>query len=83
MPNLSELEAAIPVAPLKLVVLKSAERLGNSVNNHLVSFRRDVKNIIKKDPAFEGYVSDNYILDSTCYRFGTGEGKAVISESVR
>lgn len=83
MPNLHELEAAIPVAPLKLIVLDSAARLGKQVNNYLVNFRRDVKNIAKNDPAFEGYVSDNYIADATCYRFGTGEGKGVISESVR
>lgn len=83
MPNLHELEAAIPVAPLKLVVMDSAAMLGSKVNNHLVNFRRDVKNIAKNDPAFEGYVSDNYILDTACYRFGTGEGKAVLYESVR
>jgi ribose-phosphate pyrophosphokinase len=83
MPNLHELEAAIPVAPLKLIVLDSAVMLGKQVNNHLVNFRRDVKNIAKNDPAFEGYVSDNYIVDATCCRFGTGEGKGVISESVR
>ena len=83
MPNLRELEAAIPVAPLKLIVLESAQQLGNSVNNYLVNFRRDIQNIAKNDPAFEGYVSDNFIVDSACYRFGSGEGKAVISESVR
>lgn len=83
MPNLHELEAAIPVAPLKLVVMDSAAMLGNKVNKHLVNFRRDVKNIAKNDPAFEGYVADNYILDSACYRFGSGEGKAVINESIR
>lgn len=83
MPNLRELEAAIPVAPLKLIVLESATKLGNQVNNYLVNFRRDVKNIAKNDPAFEGYVSDNFIADATCYRFGTGEGKGVIAESVR
>ncbi|MBD5500472.1 MAG: ribose-phosphate pyrophosphokinase [Lachnospiraceae bacterium] len=83
MPNLRELEAAIPVAPLKLIVLDSASKLGEQVNHYLVNFRRDIKNIAKNDPAFEGYVSDNYIVDATCYRFGTGEGKGVISESVR
>ncbi len=83
MPNLRELEAAIPVAPLKLVVMESATRLGSNVNHHLVNFRRDVKNIAKNDPAFEGYVSDNYIVDSACYRFGSGEGKAIIAESIR
>ncbi len=57
--------------------------MGNSVNTHLVNFRRDIKNIAKNDPAFEGYVADNYILGTSCYRFGSGEGKAVISESVR
>lgn len=83
MPNLSELEAAIPVAPLKLIVMDSAEKLGNNVNHYLVNFRKDIKNIAKNDPAFRGYVADNYIVDSTCYRFGSGEGKAVIDESVR
>lgn len=83
MPNLRELEAAIPVAPLKLIVLESAAKLGNQVNNYLINFRRDVKNIAKNDPAFEGYVSDNFIADAACYRFGTGEGKGVIAESVR
>lgn len=83
MPNLRELEAAIPVAPLKLIVLDSAATLGNQINNYLVNFRKNVKNIAKNDPAFEGYVSDNYIADTACYRFGTGEGKGVIAESVR
>ncbi|NBJ94273.1 ribose-phosphate pyrophosphokinase [Parablautia muri] len=83
MPNLHELETAMPVAPLKLLVLDSATRLGNSVNNHLINFRKSVKNIAKNDPAFKSYVSDNFIMDSTCHRFNTGEGKAVISESVR
>ncbi len=83
MPNLHELEAAIPVAPLKLVVMDSAVNLGENVNNHLVGFRKSEKNIAKNNPAFEGYLSDNYILDSTCYRFGSGEGKALLSESIR
>ena len=83
MPNLRELEAAIPVAPLKLVVMDSAIKLGNQVNNYLVNFRREVKNIAKNDPAFEGYVSDNFILDAACFRFGSGEGKATLFESVR
>lgn len=57
--------------------------LGSSVNSHLIDFRRSIKNVAKNDPAFEGYVSDNYILNTACYRFGSGEGKAVIQESIR
>ena len=83
MPNLSKLEAAIPVAPLKLIVMDSARNLGNSVNHYLVNFRKDVKNIAKNDPAFQGYVSDNFIADAACHRFGSGECKATIDESIR
>ena len=83
MPNLSKLEDAIPVAPLKLLVMDSARNLGNSVNHYLVNFRKDVKNIAKNDPAFQGYVSDNFIADAACHRFGSGEGKATIDESIR
>ena len=64
MPNLHELEAAIPVAPLKLIVMDSARNLGNSVNHYLVNFRKDVKNIAKYDPAFQGYFSDNFCITS-------------------
>ena len=83
MPNLSKLEAAIPVAPLKLIVMDSARNLGNSVNHYLVNFRKDVKNIAKNDPAFQGYGSDNFSADAACHRFGSGEGKATIDESIR
>lgn len=83
MANTSMIEHAIPVAPLKLVVMDSAVSLGQSINNHLVQFRKSIKNAAKNDPAFQGYVSDDYILDSACYRFGSGEGKAQIKESIR
>ena len=83
MANTSMIEHAIPVAPLKLVVMDSALSLGQSINNHLVQFRKSIKNAAKNDPAFQGYVSDDYILDSACYRFGSGEGKAQIKESIR
>ncbi|MCR4851812.1 MAG: ribose-phosphate pyrophosphokinase [Lachnospiraceae bacterium] len=83
MANTSKLENAIPVAPLKLIVLESATKLGENINNHLAAFRKSDKNVAKNDPAFQEYVSDNYILDSKCYRFGSGEGKGLINESVR
>lgn len=63
--------------------MDSAQNLGNSVNHYLVNFRKDVKNIAKNDPAFQGYVSDNFIANAACHRFGSGEGKATIDESIR
>ncbi|MCR5501524.1 MAG: ribose-phosphate pyrophosphokinase [Lachnospiraceae bacterium] len=83
MANTELLEKTIPVAPLKLIVLRGAEQLGSSVNHYLSQFRKSIHSAAKNDPAFQGYVSDNYILDAVCPRFGSGEGKAVINESVR
>ena len=83
MPNLHELENAMPVAPLKLVTLQSAADLGNKVNDYLVEFRSSVHNKYVEDPAFQGYSEPNYQLDFTAPRFNSGEGKAVLNETVR
>ncbi len=83
MPNLHELENAMPVAPLKLVCLQSATELGNRVNDYLVDFRKHVNNVYIGDPAFQGYAEDNYLLDFSAPRFNSGEGKAVLNETVR
>ena len=83
MPNLHELEAAIPVAPLKIVATESAVRMADSVNRYLIEFRKTVKKKKKNDPAFQGYVEDNYLAKASCPRFGTGEGKGFFMESIR
>ena len=83
MPNLRVLENALPVAPLKLVAMESAARLGKSVDNYLVNFRKDLSAKYKNDPAFQGYVAPTYLIDAETPRFGTGEGKGVFHESVR
>ena len=83
MPQIKKLEKALPVAPLKIIALNSAAELGNSVNNYLVDFRKTTINTFKYDPAFEGYVSDNYLVETQCPRFGSGEAKGIVNESVR
>lgn len=84
MPNLRELENAMPVAPLKIVALPSAEKMGRRINEYLVEFRKNVRNEkVKNDPAFHGYIENNYLADLVLPRFGTGEGKAAFRESVR
>lgn len=83
MPNLRELEKALPVAPLKIIALESCEKLGNRVNDYLVEFRKSVNNIAKDDPAFEGYTEDSYLVNASCPRFGSGESKGILGESIR
>jgi len=83
MPNLRELENAMPVGPLKIVALSSAREMGNKVNDYLVQFRKNINNEkVKKDPAFQGYIEDNYLVDAECPRFGSGESKGIFHESV-
>ena len=83
MPNLHELENAMPVAPLKLITLQSAADLGNKVNDYLVEYRSSIHNAYNEDPAFQGYSEKNYQLDFSAPRFNSGEGKVVLNETVR
>ncbi len=83
MSYLKLLKNAMPVAPLKLMVLNSAAELGNQVNNYLVNFRSKVNNVYINDPAFQGYSEENYLFHFSTPRFYSGEGKAVLDETVR
>lgn len=83
MPNLDELRNAMPVAPLKIIALESAAMLGKSVNEYLVDFRKTINNVHKHDSAFQGYEEKNYLIDVFTPKFGSGEGKAVIHDTVR
>ena len=83
MPNVRELENALPVALLKVLAMESAETIGRRVNNYLVEFRKNMKNTRHDDPAFQGYIENSYLVDASSPRFGSGEGKGIIRESVR
>lgn len=83
MSYLKQLKNAMPVAPLKLMVLNSAAELGNEINNYLVNFRSKANNVYNNDPAFQGYAEKNYLFHFSTPRFYSGEGKAVLDETVR
>lgn len=73
----------IPVGPLGLVPLKSCEGLGKKVNDYLVQWRSARQSEHKNTIAFAGYQRDSYIIDTQISRFGTGEGKGTILQTVR
>ncbi len=83
MPDFHTLDSSIPVAPLSFIVMDSARELGEKVNNHLVSFRHGLHTLPGHDPAFQGYVRDDYRIKFSNPRFGSGESKALINESIR
>ena len=82
MPDDSKLET-IPVGRLGIITLESCTELGNKVDNYLVKWRAARQNEHKSTIAFHGYERDSYLIDSSCPRFGSGEAKGVIRESVR
>lgn len=77
---------SLPVAPLKLAALESCWELATQVNDYIVEFRRnDIEELLRRkaDLNYRGYDVDSYLLNLVCPRFGTGEAKGVIRESVR
>ena len=73
----------IPVGSLGLIPLESCRSLGEKVDNYLVKWRTERESEHKDSLAFAGYQRDTYILDTKVPRFGSGEAKGVINESVR
>ena len=78
---------AVPVAPLKLAAHVSAEKLAQEVDAALVEYRKhDFEQLKEKYTDFtllRDFAPDSFLLDLSCPRFGTGEGKGVINESCR
>lgn len=73
----------IPVAPLKIAALEGCMELARLVDSHIVDIRR-TRNIESNAPIeFKGYNCESYLLDCKCPRFGSGEAKGVLCESVR
>ena len=76
----------IPVGPLKLAPLAGSLEFAKKVNDHLISFRNHDDQLREKrenDPLYADYYKDSYILNFSCPRFGTGEAKCILNESVR
>lgn len=73
----------IPVGSLRMIPLEGCKELGQKIDEFLVKWRTERENEHKESLAFAGYQRDSYILDAKISRFGTGEAKGVINESVR
>jgi len=84
MINLDLLQRSMPVAPLKIAALRGCEELAETVNKQLLSFRKELLEHHPDDVLHQsGYLEDTYIVECDCPRFGTGEGKGFIHDSIR
>lgn len=85
MPKREEIRnlETIPVGSLGMIPLKSCAEFGKKVDAYLVRWRTERENEHKDSLAFSGYQRESYILGSKTPRFGSGEGKGEILQSVR
>lgn len=83
MTNIEMLEKTLPAAPLKLIAMESCQALGQKVNDYIVSFRENTINEVTESPLYINYKSNNYLVDCSCPRFGSGEAKGVLKETIR
>ncbi len=74
---------SIPVGSLGMIPLQSCTELGKKVDYYLVKWRTEREHEHRNSLAFAGYQRDSYIIASKAPRFGSGEGKGVLQESVR
>ena len=73
----------IPVGSLGLISLTGCEELGKKVDDYLVKWRHESAHEYRDDIAFSGYEKDTYLIDARVPRFGSGEAKGILGESVR
>lgn len=73
----------IPVGSLGMIPLEGCRALGEKVDNYLVKWRTERESEHKESLAFAGYQRESYILKANVPRFGSGEAKGMILESVR
>ena len=75
--------STVPVGRLGLIPTDSCRPLGEKVDEWLVKWRNERTHPEIDSFSFEGYQRDSYTIQVQTPRFGSGEGKCVISESVR
>lgn len=85
MPNREEKRnlETIPVGSLGIIALEGCKVLGDKVDKYLVKWRTEREHEHRDSLAFAGYQRDSYLLSTKVPRFGSGEAKGMILESVR
>ena len=80
----SESFLTYPVGPLGLIAMPGTEKMGEKVNSWLKKWRdhteESMGDEIRTTPGFE---REDFLVKVICPRFGNGEGKGMIKESIR
>ena len=68
---------SVPGARLAIVAMNGCEGIAAKVDEYLTTWRA------RRDIDMEGYKRDSYLIQCACPRFGSGEAKGVLKQSVR
>ena len=83
MPRDERHTATIPYGTLGIIPLQSCSAMGEKVDEYLVNWREQREHENQSNLAFSGYKRDSYVVSASTPRFGSGEGKGVLNDSVR
>ena len=83
MPRDERHTETIPYGTLGIIPLASCTEMGKKVDEYLVKWREQRQNENTSTLNFAGYKRDSYIFNAKTPRFGSGEGKGVLVDSVR
>lgn len=83
MPQQEDYLGTIPVGKLGIIALESSKGIAKKVDDYIVDWREARNHEHTETIHFNEYKKDSYLVNSTCPRFGTGEAKGVIRQSVR
>ena len=83
MPRDERHTETIPYGTLGIIPLASCTEMGKKVDEYLVKWREQRQNENTSTLNFAGYKRDSYIVNAKTPRFGSGEGKGVLVDSVR
>jgi len=72
-----------PVGPLGIIAMPGCEVLGERIDQYLKNWRQGIGETSEEYRSFPGYHRDSFLLPVKCPRFGTGEGKGLLNQSVR
>ena len=73
----------IPVGDLGIIAIDGCTEMGKRVNDYIAKWRNEDGHAFEDDILFQGYKKDSYLVDAKVPRFGSGEAKALITESIR
>ena len=73
----------MPVAPLKIVYLNGSHEIAKPVDSYIAKTRKQLAHDRRDAELIPGYIEPTYILEAKYSRYGTGEGKVKLSESIR